>query len=138
MLIILIDRWASGDLPCLQKCTFPCEEVQYETDTSFGYYPGVAADSDLYPNTRKPRDDYLKVSIYLKSLEAEVWKDQISYEIENLLADIGGQLGLFSGYSVLTLIEFLFFLFYIIGHFVYICIPKNKYQNPNGNMEDGL
>ena len=71
-------------------------------------------------------------------MEAEVWEDQISYEIENLLADIGGQLGLFSGYSVLTLIEFLFFLFYIIGHIVYIYIPKNKIQDHDHIKEDGL
>ena len=122
-------KWAGDDLPCLKLCTFPCKEIRYETDMSFGYYPIVNARQTIYKNIDKPRDNYLKVSIYLKSLEVEVWEDKMSYALENLLADIGGQLGLFSGYSVLTLIEFAFFLFYIIAHGVYLYMPKNKTQD---------
>lgn len=45
-------------------------------------------------------------------------REKISYEFIDLVADIGGQLGLFSGYSVLTLIEFLFLFFTIIKFIV--------------------
>ena len=44
-------------------------------------------------------------------MNMRIIREKISYEFIDLLADIGGQLGLFSGYSVLTVVEFLFLLF---------------------------
>ena len=57
------------------------------------------------------REEILKVNIYYKTLNMKTIREHRSYEIENLLADIGGQLGLFSGYSILTLLEILFLVF---------------------------
>lgn len=64
------------------------------------------------------RQDTIKVNIYFKSMTMRIIREKISYEFIDLVADIGGQLGLFSGYSVLTLIEFLFLFFTIIKFIV--------------------
>ena len=41
----------------------------------------------------------------------------VLFQLENLLGDIGGQLGLFSGISVITIVEFTVVFLYLITNF---------------------
>ncbi|XP_057299389.1 acid-sensing ion channel 1C-like [Hydractinia symbiolongicarpus] len=123
----------AADNKCMKKCTAPCDEIQYKTQISMKKYPNIKYKEKEYVHSKSSKDeeiekddDYLKVTFYYETMETEIWEDEEVYGIVNLLADIGGQLGLFSGYSVLTIIEFLFFLFYVAAHTVYFIIPGRR------------
>ena len=102
------DKYANDEIDCLKSCLPPCQEINYETDISFSKYTSIAKtkeNGERIEQVRQNREDILKVNVYLKSLDVKITEEQMTYKIENLLSDIGGQLGLFSGYSVLTVVE---------------------------------
>ena len=111
------------NIPCIKECHFPCKEKLFPVDISSLLYPSIPK-AKTYQQVTKPGEEFLKVDIFLRDFLVEVWTDQVNYMIEDLMADIGGQLGLFSGYSVLTMIEFIFFAFFIIGQGMYMCWSK--------------
>ncbi|XP_057299786.1 degenerin mec-4-like [Hydractinia symbiolongicarpus] len=123
------ENFTIANAECITKCTPPCNEISYSTQISMQKYPNLKyeeVDSNKLFSVQKGDIDYLKVTFYYETMETEVWEDEEVYGIVNLLADIGGQLGLFSGYSVFTMIEFLFFFFYIGAHTVYFIIPRRR------------
>ncbi|EDO33738.1 predicted protein, partial [Nematostella vectensis] len=67
--------------------------------------------------------------VFTTLMSSSVWPTR-SYMIESLLGDIGGQMGLFIGISVLTLVEFIALLWDLIA----IVILKNK---KNTSAPDG-
>ncbi|KAK6061655.1 hypothetical protein COOONC_00674 [Cooperia oncophora] len=54
------------------------------------------------------------LEIYYEQMSYEVLRESESYSIVNLVSDIGGQMGLWLGASVLTAIEIVIFLFNIV------------------------
>ena len=111
------EKYVTGKMECLKLCHPPCEEVNYETDISFLKYPNTETAKKYNKPIAEIREEILQVYIYFKTLTVRITKENMMYEIEDLLADIGGQLGLFSGYSVLTVIELLCLLFTIVVYF---------------------
>ena len=69
--------------------------------------------------------EHFQITISFKTFEAKIIKDVQFYFIENLLSDIGGQLGLFSGLSALTIVEFIFLIITLI----YQLTPWSKKEN---------
>ena len=59
----------------------------------------------------------MRVQIFFNTFNVKVWEEKVFYKIENLLGDIGGQLGLFSGFSVITVFEFIFLMFVFAQYF---------------------
>lgn len=102
------DKYVKGEIECLKSCLPPCQEINYETDISFLKYPNIAKakeNRERIEKVRQVREEIIKVKVYFKSLDVRVTEEKMTYAMEDLLSDIGGQLGLFSGYSVLTVIE---------------------------------
>ena len=124
------ERSINGDLPCLHVCRQPCYETKYEMKTSFRNYPIKKRYPMSDEERQKQEDETLKVLVYFRTLETQIIEDQEYYFMENLLGDIGGQLGLFSGVSALTVVELIFFLSNaIMATFVslkWICTPNIK------------
>ena len=104
-------QYLEGKINCQQLCTPPCKEIVFSTDISFSHFPNLVSIVDYNMTLTEMREDSLKVNIYYKTLNMKIIREGLSYEFENLLADIGGQLALFSGYSVLTLLEILLLVF---------------------------
>ena len=122
------------DLPCVLQefvdttrssrdddCDEACRNVEFRPSLSFGSFPSRIAEvriresqnaSDGSPYTAEDvRGNYLKVSIFYEHL-IEVTLDQESaYDGILLLADIGGQLGLFLGVSVISMTELFMWIF---------------------------
>lgn len=124
------ERSINGELPCLHVCRQPCDETKYEMKTSFRNYP-IKKRYPVDDDTRQQEEDEtLKVLVYFETLETQVIEDQEYYFMENLLGDIGGQLGLFSGVSALTVVELIFFLsnavLAICVSLKWICFPNIK------------
>ena len=104
-------QYLEGKISCLQLCRPPCKETVFSTDISFSHFPNLVSIVDSNMTLTEMREENLKVNIYYKTLNMKIIREGLSYEFENLLADIGGQLALFSGYSVLTLLEILLLVF---------------------------
>ncbi|WAR17648.1 ASI4A-like protein, partial [Mya arenaria] len=56
-------------------------------------------------NRDKIRDNMLLLRVYLDTLSYEHVKEEYSYGIVNFVSDIGGQLGLWAGFSILSVLE---------------------------------
>ena len=102
------DKYVKGEIEYLKSCFPSCQEINYETDISFLKYPNIAKakeNGERIEQVRQVREEIIKVTIYFKSLDERITKEQMTYAMEDLLSDIGGQLGLYSGYSFLTVVE---------------------------------
>lgn len=100
-----------NDDECAESCVPPCRSVQLKKSTSLEVWP-----SEKYKETdsefKFSEEDFdsknnLRLHVFYQELEEEIIKEAISYTIDGFISDIGGQLGLWVGVSVLTLAEFL-------------------------------
>ena len=119
---------------CTQKCQPPCQEILYLADLTSLEFPNLVSKnkygkSDINKNL-------MKISMFFNSINVEVWEEKVLYEWENLLADIGGQLGLLSGVSVISCFEVLVLFF----SFAKYCLRRNctfkkdlTFSNQNNN-----
>ena len=91
------------------NCRSACSFTQYETSVSYSSLPAeelrsLAArfglESTLFP------DDFLTVSVYFETLNVQNQITRSVYSVTALLSDIGGQLGLFLGLSVISVLQF--------------------------------
>ncbi|XP_050392953.2 amiloride-sensitive sodium channel subunit gamma [Patella vulgata] len=143
-------RYNKNDLGCSDICKPSCRELMYNSQISSSLWPTNPAMSDLIDRLKvndpslKPkldnmtadeqrtfiRDNVLKVDIYYQKLNYETISTTPSYMLEDLLSDIGGQLGLFLGLSVVTMMEFveLFVDIFIISIFK-CCNPARKVES---------
>ncbi|KAH3710079.1 hypothetical protein DPMN_069545 [Dreissena polymorpha] len=110
------------------KCNNPCREELYTPDVTLISWPNEKYLPILLQIIRKKtpwdieefdrntiRDNLLLVRIYLKTLSYEVVKESYAYEIANFLSDIGGQLGLWAGFSVLSILELVELVFLLVA-----------------------
>ncbi|XP_057307249.1 acid-sensing ion channel 1C-like [Hydractinia symbiolongicarpus] len=98
------------------NCPIACEVNYFDTLVSFAQFPSnkfadfIAADFNLTGNTQENRafvrDNFLRVLIYFEHMSVLQMEQTPSYDLMIFLGDIGGQLGLFLGTSILTYIEF--------------------------------
>ena len=99
-------------LPFLQNncnCRSACSFTVYETSVSYSSLPAeqlrsLAATFGLQP-TLFP-NDFLTVSVYFETLNVETQITSSVYSFIALLSDIGGQVGLFLGLSVISVLQF--------------------------------
>ena len=103
---------------CSSDCPLECSQVMYDSTVSIAYYP-----TNFYANwlmlqsnvlqkftnnvTSKTLIDdcMLKLNIYYNDLTYTSIKESASMTWDSLLGDVGGQLGLFLGFSILTFAE---------------------------------
>ena len=98
-------KYVNGHMKCLKSCHPPCQENNCKVDISFLKYPNTASAEKYGKPIAEVREEILQLNIYFKTLNVRITEEKMTYEIEDLLSNIGGQLGLFSGFSVLTIIE---------------------------------
>ncbi len=121
--------WHMEAEPCYEKlsklyranncnCRLPCYEELYEVDTSHSPWPqkwqakyysqmlaerlGVKNRSFSFEEIKKR---LIKVSFYYENLVVETHTERERYTFESIVSDFGGQMGLFLGASVLSLVE---------------------------------
>jgi hypothetical protein len=89
---ILDDFWEGSDI--YQHCHLPCE------DPRFSIY------STSYPNNHGQfvNDSYFKVKIYYDMLEVEEQVEYFVYDLNTMIGAIGGVLGLWLGFSCLSIL----------------------------------
>ncbi|XP_043564749.1 acid-sensing ion channel 5-like [Chiloscyllium plagiosum] len=105
------------------NCPVPCEEIKYSTVVSYSTFPSLKGLKFLSKQFQKSkqyiRENFVYIDIAYKDLNYEMTQQQKALSVTELIGDVGGQLGLFCGGSVITIIEI---LEYLIIKFYWICI----------------
>jgi hypothetical protein len=102
-------------------CPVACSRTQYTTGISYSAFPANYAARDLADSVNSQlnttittsvfQENFLGINIYFETLSLEEQVTDNAYDIVALLSDIGGQLGLFLGASVISVFEFLTWIF---------------------------
>ncbi|XP_076125362.1 acid-sensing ion channel 1B-like [Alosa pseudoharengus] len=117
-------------------CETPCNMTRYGKELSFVKIPSKASAKYLAKKFNKTEqyisDNILVLDIFFEALNYETIEQMKAYELAGLLGDIGGQMGLFIGASILTILELFDYLYEVIKYKVCRC-TKAKHKRSNNN-----
>ncbi|XP_035804134.1 acid-sensing ion channel 1C isoform X2 [Amphiprion ocellaris] len=108
-------------------CQTPCNMTRYGKELSMVKIPSKASAKYLAKKFNKSEqyigENILVLDIFFEALNYEKIEQKKAYEIAGLLGDIGGQMGLFIGASVLTILEIFDYLYEVfkdkvLGYFI--------------------
>uniref|UniRef100_A0A8D1VV70 Acid sensing ion channel subunit 3 n=1 Tax=Sus scrofa TaxID=9823 RepID=A0A8D1VV70_PIG len=95
-------------------CPNPCATTRYAKELSMVRIPSRASARYLARKHNRSEayieENVLVLDIFFEALNYETVEQKKAYEVSELLGDIGGQMGLFIGASLLTILEILDFL----------------------------
>ncbi|OCT96981.1 hypothetical protein XELAEV_18009201mg [Xenopus laevis] len=104
-------------------CPVPCEETDFPATISYSTFPSNKAAQFFSPKLSKSalymRNNLVYIDIKYHELNYKIMKQQKALTSSELLSDIGGQLGLFCGASMITMIEIIEYLF---TNFYWMCV----------------
>ncbi|XP_068789985.1 acid-sensing ion channel 1C-like isoform X2 [Struthio camelus] len=96
-------------------CRTPCDMVRYGKELSMVKIPSKASAKYLAKKFNKTEqyiaENVLVLDIFFEALNYETIEQKKAYEVAGLLGDIGGQMGLFIGASLLTILEIFDYLY---------------------------
>ncbi|XP_078660716.1 acid-sensing ion channel 2-like isoform X6 [Branchiostoma floridae x Branchiostoma belcheri] len=99
-------------------CDTPCNTTRYNLFMSHVKFPSEQAVKYLARKYGKPEDYFRKntlvLNVFFEALNYETIEQQKAYEVASLLGDIGGQMGLFIGASILTILELFDYLYEVL------------------------
>jgi len=99
-------------------CETPCEVIRYNLELSNLKFPSDQAGSYLAYKYNKSEDyvknNFLKLNIFFEALNYETIEQKVAYEVPGLFGDIGGQMGLFIGASILTILELFDYIYEVV------------------------
>uniref|UniRef100_A0A3P9KVR1 Acid-sensing ion channel 1 n=1 Tax=Oryzias latipes TaxID=8090 RepID=A0A3P9KVR1_ORYLA len=117
-------------------CETPCNLTRYGKELSFVKIPSKASAKYLAKKFNKTEqyiaDNILVLDIFFEALNYETIEQKKAYELAGLLGDIGGQMGLFIGASILTVLELFDYLYEILKYKLCRCMKK-KHKSRNNN-----
>ena len=124
----LLARYGSHYMEC-NNCLHPCEVTQYKAERAWMSLPGASLlhqhnISRQSSGAQYIRDNYILLHVYFPSLHYTVTEQVEAFTFDELISNLGGQLGLFLGASLMTMVELLEGLA-LIGHAWY----KRKMAN---------
>ncbi|XP_071380707.1 acid-sensing ion channel 1B [Centroberyx affinis] len=122
-------------------CETPCNMTRYGKEMSFVKIPSKASAKYLAKKFNKTEqyiaDNILVLDIYFEALNYETIEQKKAYELAGLLGDIGGQMGLFIGASILTILELFDYLYEVIKFKLCRC-SKKKHKRSNNNDQGAV
>lgn len=82
------------------------------------------------------RENFLVLDIFFEALNYEAIEQKKAYDLAGLLGDIGGQMGLFIGASILTILEILDYIYEVIRDRVSRVLRRSKppLKKPSGSI----
>ncbi|KAL0624643.1 Acid-sensing ion channel 4 [Plecturocebus cupreus] len=99
--------------PCF--CPTPCNLTRYGKEISMVRIPNRGSARYLARkynrNETYIRENFLVLDVFFEALTSEAMEQQAAYGLSALLGDLGGQMGLFIGASILTLLEILDYIY---------------------------
>ncbi|XP_051627352.1 acid-sensing ion channel 1 isoform X3 [Manacus candei] len=101
-------------------CDMPCNMTRYGKELSMVKIPSKASAKYLAKKYNKSEqyigENILVLDIFFEALNYETIEQKKAYEVAGLLGDIGGQMGLFIGASILTVLELFDYAYEVIKH----------------------
>uniref|UniRef100_A0A6I9M077 Bile acid-sensitive ion channel n=1 Tax=Peromyscus maniculatus bairdii TaxID=230844 RepID=A0A6I9M077_PERMB len=105
------------------SCPVSCEETEYPATVSYSTFPSQRALKFLAKKLNQSqeylRENLVNIEINYSDLNYKITQQQKAVSVPELLADVGGQLGLFCGASLITIIEI---IEYVLTNFYWIVI----------------
>ncbi|KAB0361258.1 hypothetical protein FD754_005414 [Muntiacus muntjak] len=99
--------------PCF--CPTPCNLTRYGKEISMVRIPNRGSARYLARkynrNETYIRENFLVLDVFFEALTSEATEQRAAYGLSALLGDLGGQMGLFIGASILTLLEILDYIY---------------------------
>ena len=114
---------ASGIDLCIGKCPRECDYIKFDLTTSFSNYPSKSEYNNIVNNTPLNNgsftyiNNFVKVNVFYADTQYELITESPAISAVNLLSDLGGTLGLFLGFSMLSFIEVIEFFINCIREF---------------------
>ncbi|XP_056404562.1 acid-sensing ion channel 2 [Hyla sarda] len=99
-------------------CTMPCNLTRYNKELSMVKIPSKTSAKYLEKKFNKSEkyisENILVLDVFFEALNYETIEQRKAYEVAGLLGDIGGQMGLFIGASILTILELFDYIYELI------------------------
>ncbi|XP_020647763.3 acid-sensing ion channel 4 isoform X1 [Pogona vitticeps] len=121
-------------------CPTPCNMTRYGKEISMVRIPNKGSARYLARkynrNETYIRENFLVLDIFFEALNYESIEQKKAYNLAGLLGDIGGQMGLFIGASVLTVLEILDYIYEVIRDKVAHGLRRTKppLKKPSGSI----
>ncbi|KAK2898226.1 hypothetical protein Q8A67_009644 [Cirrhinus molitorella] len=117
------------------SCETPCNITRYSKELSFVKIPSKASVKYLAKKYSKSEkyitENVLVLDVFFEALNYETIEQRKAYEVAGLLGDIGGQMGLFIGASILTILELFDYLYEVMKYRLCRCSDKKHHNNNN-------
>ncbi|XP_051784783.1 acid-sensing ion channel 1C isoform X4 [Erpetoichthys calabaricus] len=121
-------------------CQTPCNTTRYGKELSMVKIPSKASAKYLAKKFNKTEqyiaENILVLDIFFEALNYETIEQKKAYEVAGLLGDIGGQMGLFIGASILTILEIFDYLYEVFKDKVFGYVKRKK--RPKRSQSDNL
>ncbi|XP_043939754.1 acid-sensing ion channel 1 [Protopterus annectens] len=122
-------------------CETPCNMIRYNKELSMVKIPSKASAKYLAKKYNKSEqyiaENILVLDIFFEALNYETIEQKKAYEVAGLLGDIGGQMGLFIGASILTILELFDYVYEVLKH-KFCRLFKCKKQHRKNNNDKGV
>ncbi|XP_042310059.1 acid-sensing ion channel 1 isoform X3 [Sceloporus undulatus] len=119
-------------------CEMPCNVTRYGKELSMVKIPSKASAKYLAKKYNKSEqyigENILVLDIFFEALNYETIEQKKAYEVAGLLGDIGGQMGLFIGASILTVLELFDYAYEVIKF--RLCRRGKCQKKHKGNNSD--
>ncbi|XP_026573260.1 acid-sensing ion channel 1 isoform X2 [Pseudonaja textilis] len=119
-------------------CEMPCNVTRYGKELSMVKIPSKASAKYLAKKYNKSEqyigENILVLDIFFEALNYETIEQKKAYEVAGLLGDIGGQMGLFIGASLLTVLELFDYAYEVIKF--HLCRRDKCEKKHKGNNSD--
>ncbi|XP_072040591.1 acid-sensing ion channel 1C-like isoform X3 [Amphiura filiformis] len=111
---VLQDLTSGSNGSC--DCTVPCHYEEFRTSVSYATYPSVSAGVDTQSkygvDVDYQRENLVLVDVYYEELNFQLVNQTKAMTLPSLISDVGGNLGLFLGASLLTIGEVIDYIIY--------------------------
>ncbi|XP_034769989.2 acid-sensing ion channel 1 isoform X3 [Acipenser ruthenus] len=118
-------------------CETPCNMTRYNKELSFVRIPSKASARYLAKKYNKSEqyiaENILVLDIFFEALNYETIEQKKAYEVAGLLGDIGGQMGLFIGASLLTILELFDYLYEVVKHKMRRALCQKQHKRNNND-----
>uniref|UniRef100_A0A8C4N962 Acid-sensing (proton-gated) ion channel 1b n=1 Tax=Eptatretus burgeri TaxID=7764 RepID=A0A8C4N962_EPTBU len=118
-------------------CESPCNMTRYNKELSMVRIPSQASAKYLAKKLNKTEtyiaENLLVLNIFFETLNYETIEQTKAYEVASLLGDIGGQMCLFIGASILTILEIFDYIYEVIKDKTVRYFQRRKKQKQAGD-----
>ncbi|XP_061837288.1 acid-sensing ion channel 2 isoform X1 [Nerophis lumbriciformis] len=120
-------------------CRTPCNMTRYNKELSMVKIPSKTSARYLQKKFNKSEkyisDNILVLDVFFEALNYETIEQKKAYEVAGLLGDIGGQMGLFIGASILTFLELFDYAYEVVRErLLDLLSPEDEEEGRRGDV----